>query len=203
MWQLEVEVKFYLSDIEGMRKKILKRGARSNRRVFETNIRYDDKNNRLMKKKSLLRLRQDQKTTITFKSSPPVRGKAYRIFNELEAEVSDFATMGQILEALGYHPAQRYEKWRESFTLDQTWFCLDRMPYGNFLEIEGQEKDIRHYAAQLGLSWHKRILFDYIEIFEMIRKKMNLKFTDITFKNFESVRTDISAFQDQLEAGDL
>jgi adenylate cyclase class 2 len=111
--------------------------------------------------------------------------------------------MGQILEALGYHPAQRYEKWRESFTLDQTWFCLDRMPYGNFLEIEGQEKDIRHYAAQLGLSWHKRILFDYIEIFEMIRKKMNLKFTDITFKNFESVRTDISAFQDQLEAGDL
>jgi len=201
MEKLEVEVKFYLTDIEGMRNSILKLGAKSNGRVFETNIRYEDKNNSLMKKKSLLRLRQDEKTTITFKSSPAVRSKEYKIFNELEAEVSDFATMGQILEALGYHPAQKYEKWRETIKLDQTLFCLDSMPYGNFLEIEGQEKEIRHYASQLGLNWHKRILFNYLEIFEIIRKNLSLDFKDLTFNNFATIAVDALAFLDKLEAG--
>jgi adenylate cyclase class 2 len=76
------------------------------------------------------------------------------------------------------------------------------MPYGTFLEIEGSEKDIRAYAASLGLNWHKRILLNYLEIFEIMRKKQNLKFKDLTFKNFENVRVDAATFLDQLQAGD-
>ena len=76
------------------------------------------------------------------------------------------------------------------------------MPYGTFLEIEGSEKDIRTYAARLGLSWHKRILLNYLEIFEIIRPKLDLKFKDLTFKNFEGVIIDMAAFIDKLEAGD-
>lgn len=201
MEQLEVEVKFYLADIEAMRTDILALGARSNGRVFETNIRYDDKNNSLIKQKSLLRLRQDEKTTLTFKSRPPVKSKAFKIYKELEVEVSEFETMGQILEALGYQPAQKYEKWRETITLGQTSFCLDNMPNGNFLEIEGPQEEIRHYALQLGLSWHKRILFNYLEIFEIMRKNLSLDFKDLTFKNFETVSIDFAAFEDTLEAG--
>ncbi|MEE9496699.1 MAG: class IV adenylate cyclase [Desulfobacterales bacterium] len=201
MEQLEVEVKFYLADIEGMRNKILELGAKSKGRLFETNIRYEDKNNSLIKKKSLLRLRQDEKTTFTLKSRPPVKSKDYKIVNELEVEVSDFATMGQILQTLGFHPEQKYEKWRETIILDQTLFCLDRMPYGDFLEIEGQEKDITYYASRFGLNWQKRILFNYLEIFEIIRKNLNLEFKDLTFNNFETVDVDASAFLDRLEAG--
>ncbi len=78
MQKLEVEVKFYLADIEPIRANILELGAKSNGRVFETNIRYEDKNNSLMKKKSLLRLRQDEKVTLTLKSSPPVRSKEFK-----------------------------------------------------------------------------------------------------------------------------
>jgi len=202
MQKLEVEVKFYFANIEPIRANILELGAKSNGRVFETNIRYEDKNNSLMKKKSLLRLRHDEKTTLTFKSSPPVKSKAFKIFKELEVEVNEFETMGQILKALGYQPAQEYEKWRETLTLEQTLFCLDNMPYGDFLEIEGPEKEIRHYASQLGLSWHKRILFNYLEIFEIMRKKLSLDFKDLTFKNFETVRIDFAAFEDKLEAGE-
>ena len=53
MQNLEIEVKFYLADLEGMRNKILKLGAKSKGRLFENNIRYEDKNNSLIKKKSL------------------------------------------------------------------------------------------------------------------------------------------------------
>jgi adenylate cyclase class 2 len=202
MQNLEIEVKFYIADLEGIRNKILKLGAKSKGRLFETNIRYEDKINSLIKKKSLLRLRQDEKTTFTLKSSPPVKSKDYKIVNELEVEVSDFATMDQILKTLGFHPEQKYEKWRETFILDQTLFCLDSMPYGDFLEIEGQEKDIRYYASKLDLNWQKRIIFNYLSIFEIMRKNLNLDFNDLTFNNFETVDADALAFLDKLEAGD-
>ena len=202
MEQLEIEVKFYLPDIESMQRRIVSLGAESKGRVFENNIRYEDDCNTLIGKKSLLRLRRDTKTILTFKSIPPDAGTEFKIFNELEVEVSDFETMNQILEKLGLHPEQIYEKWREALILDQTRFYLDAMPYGTFLEIEGSENDIRAYAARLGLSWHKRILLNYLEIFEIIRQQQGLKFTDLTFKNFESVRIDIAAFLGRLEAGD-
>ena len=201
MENLEIEVKFYLADIESVRNKILELGAESKGRLFETNIRYEDKNNSLIKKKSVLRLRQDEKTTLTFKSRPPVKSRDYKIVNELEVEVSDFTTMDQILQSLDFHPEQKYEKWRETIVLDQTLFCLDNMPYGNFLEIEGQEKDIRYYASRLGLNWQKRILFNYLEIFEIMRNNLKLEFKDITFNNFETIDVDASAFLNQLESG--
>jgi adenylate cyclase class 2 len=131
-----------------------------------------------------------------------VKSKDYKIVNELEVEVSDFATMDQILKTLGFHPEQKYEKWRETFILDQTLFCLDSMPYGDFLEIEGQEKDIRYYASRFGLNWHKRIIFNYLAIFEIMRKNLNLDFNDLTFNNFETVDAAALAFLDKLEAGD-
>jgi adenylate cyclase class 2 len=176
-------------------------GAESKGRVFESNVRYEDENHTLIRKKSLLRLRRDAKTILTFKSSPPVASTQFKVFNELEVVVSDFETMDQILQKLGFHPEQLYEKWRETLILDQALFFLDTMPYGTFLEIEGSEKDIRAYADSLGLSWHKRILLNYLEIFEIIRKNRGFKFKDLTFKNFESVRVDMAALLDQLEAG--
>jgi adenylate cyclase class 2 len=176
-------------------------GVKFKGNVFETNIRYEDKNNTLIQKKSLLRLRQDEKTTLTFKSSPSANNRDFKIFKELEVEVDDFATMGRILEMLGFHPEQKYEKWRETLTLGPVGLFLDRMPFGEFLEIEGQDNDIRDCAAKLGLNWNKRILLSYLEIFDVIKEKLNLRFKNLTFKNFETVNVDITSFLNQLEAG--
>ena len=202
MEKLEIEVKFYLPDIERMQRRVLALGAESKGRVFENNVRYEDENNTLIRKKSLLRLRRDAKTILTFKSSPPVAGTEFKVFNELEVEVSDFETMNRILQNLGLYPEQLYEKWRETLMLDQTGFYLDTMPYGTFLEIEGSEEDIRAYAAGLGLNWQKRILLNYLEIFQIIRQTLGLNFKDLTFKNFENIRVDMAVFLGRLEAGD-
>ncbi len=90
----------------------------------------------MIKHKALLRLRKDKKTTLTYKSSPPPSDKDFKIFKALEIDISDFSTMNQIHEALGFHIEQKYEKWRETFVLDSSQFCLDSMPIGEFLEIE-------------------------------------------------------------------
>lgn len=202
MEQLETEVKFYLPDIDRMQQRILALGAVSRGRVFENNVRYEDEHNTLIKRKSLLRLRRDAKTTLTFKSKPPVSSTACKVFKELEVTVSNFETMNRILENLGLHTEQIYEKWRETLNLDQTGFYLDTMPYGTFLEIEGSEKNIRDYADRLGLSWRKRILLNYLEIFEIIRQRLNLNFTDLTFENFKNIKVDMASFLSRLEADD-
>ncbi len=201
MDNIEIEVKFYLKDIEGMRRNLLELGVESKGRVFETNIRYEDNQHRLIQKKTLLRLRKDEKTTLTFKSVPKTKSRDFKVFNELEVEVDDMATMGQILEALGFHPEQKYEKWRETLVLERTKMFLDRMPYGDFLEIEGQPQDIKNWIARLGLNWHRRILLNYLEIFEIIKKKHNLQIKDLTFKNFKNLNVDMTVLLDKLEAG--
>jgi adenylate cyclase class 2 len=200
MEHLEIEVKFYLSDMDTIRDRILELGAVSMGRIFETNLRFDDADNSLIEKKSLLRLRRDTKTILTFKSEPAFKNDQFKILKELEVEVSDFATMKHILESLGFREEQVYEKWRETFRLNSANLCLDTMPYGDFLEIEGQKEDIKELAYRIGLKWQKRILLNYLAIFDVIKLKSNLPFYDVTFSNFLNIRFDITKYLDLLEA---
>jgi adenylate cyclase class 2 len=201
MEKLEYEVKFFLPDRRSLRQDILDLGARSRGRFFEQNIRFEDPDKTLRSKKCLLRLRHDHKTTLTFKSKPPKDSRQFKVFKELEVEISDFATMKVILESLGFHCEQVYEKWRETLIQENTFFCLDTMPYGKFLEIEGSRKDIRQYAGSLGLQWDKRILANYLQIFEILKEKLDLKFRDLTFDNFKDIDVEFQNFVHLIEAG--
>ena len=168
----ETEVKFLITDAGGLREKLISLGAVSGGNFFETNIRFDNKNKSLFENKSLLRLRKDAKTTLTFKSRPPVKDNQFKIMRELEVEVGDFSIACQILESLGFIKEQIYEKWRETLTIGSTYFCIDKMPYGDFLEIEGQKEEIIKYSSLLGLDWDKRILLNYIELFNILKKSI-------------------------------
>jgi adenylate cyclase class 2 len=201
MKQMETELKFYFTDLPLIRQRIMDLGAQSRGRFFESNVRFEDSHQTLRKKKSLLRLRRDQKVKLTHKSTPSEENNQFKIMKELEVEVSDFDTMHLILEALGFHHEQVYEKWRETLVLEQTQFCLDSMPYGNFLEIEGQKQNIKTFAAQLGLQWDQRILLNYLHIFEILQNKLNLNFSDVTFDNFKYVEVDMVDYLDLLVAG--
>ena len=201
MKQLETEIKFYLTDLSSIRQRILDLGAESGGRYFESNVRFEAPGQALKKEKSLLRLRQDQKAKLTYKSTPPEPDNQFKIMRELEVEVSDFDTMHLILEALGFHHEQVYEKWRETLVLDQTQFCLDSMPYGDFLEIEGSKQDIKNFATQLGLRWNQRILLNYLHIFEILQKNLNLDFSDVTFDHFKNIEIDLIDYLEFLVAG--
>lgn len=202
MEQLETEIKFYLFDLPSMSQRIRDLGAQSRGRFFESNVRFEDDRRTLKKKKSLLRLRRDRKVRLTYKSTPPEVNKQYKILKELEVDISDFDTMHRILEALGFHREQVYEKWRETLVLEQTQFCLDSMPYGNFLEIEGPQQDIKNFTVQLGFSWDQRILLNYLQIFEILKDKLKLRFSDVTFDNFSNFEVNLADYLDLLVAGD-
>jgi adenylate cyclase class 2 len=169
-------------------------GAVSSGRVFETNIRFENRSKSLKREGILLRLRHDNQSRLTFKSTPSTPDTEFKVHKELEVEVGDFQACQDILEALGYTPEQVYEKWRETFILDDTNILIDTMPYGVFLEIEGDRSEIRTIADRLSLNWKERILLNYLEIFEVIQREEGLGFADITFENFEGVRLDINKY---------
>jgi len=201
MNNIEIEVKFYLDDIKPIQNYLVDLGAVHKGRFFESNIRFEDKNNKLLKSQSLLRLRKDAKTTLTYKSKPPFENNEFKIHQELEVEVNDIKKMNLILESLGFHQEQIYEKWRETFIIQKTIVCIDQMPFGDFLEIEGEMKDIKDLADTMALDWEKRILLNYIELFDIIKQNLNLSFNDITFNNFKDISVDVSKYQKLFEAG--
>jgi adenylate cyclase class 2 len=191
---LEIEVKFYLPDVRSMRDRILAVGAISLGRHFETNVCFENGARTFKEQDILLRLRKDQKTELTFKSPPVDSDKNFKVYRELEVEVDDFDTCGEILESLGFHPEQTYEKWRETFALGETRLLVDTTPYGVFLEIEGRKSDIVDIANRLDLKWEERILLNYLAIFEIIRREENLSFNDMTFDNFKQISVDVGKY---------
>jgi adenylate cyclase class 2 len=200
---LETEVKFFLTDPDGIRRRLQAAGALSTGSAFETNIRYDDPDHHLLAEQCLLRLRRDRRNWLTFKKPHPTSGRQFKTHDELEIEVSDFDITHQILEALGFHRAQVYEKRRETFAMGTVEICLDQLPFGHFAEIEGTPETITSVAACLGLPWHGRILANYLQIFESIRRSLKLSFSDVTFAHFQDVPDDPTALIRQFEVGPL
>ena len=194
MEPLEIEVKYHLKDYRSIRGQIVAAGGIPGGRALEINYRYDDQDETLRNRGELLRLRRDSRARLTFKSRPPVTYSGFKTNTEYEVEVNDFDTMDQIIERLGFSRAQIYEKWRETFSLGNCELCIDNMPFGDFLEIEGDRGDITRVSDILGFTFDRRITANYLEIFDRIKKVAGLDFNDITFGNFEQSDIDFSAY---------
>ncbi len=184
---LEVEVKFLVADLTAVRSHLLVLNAILKKaRVFEQNIRLDTPDGALLSELRMLRIRQDTAVKVTFKSPPPPETVSeVKVREELEMTVSNAETAVSIFSRLGFSPVQTYEKYRETFQLGKVEIVLDEMPYGNFVELEGAEAEIKALSAQLNLVWEHRILPGYLAMMGMIKITFNLPFDDLTFANFE------------------
>ncbi len=181
--QVEIEVKFRVDDVTRVRRRLETLGAASEGEKFETNFRYDDRAGSLLATRCLLRLRRDRRALLTFKRPRPDQGREFKIHDEYEVVVEDFDGMHRILTALGYERVQIYEKRREVFGMGDVLVCVDRLPYGDFIEIEGAPERIREAARRLEFRWERRILTNYLQIFETLRRFCRLDFNDVTFEN--------------------
>jgi adenylate cyclase class 2 len=190
---LEIEVKFLIDDPEAVRERLLAAGAELIRpRVYERNVRFDTADNALLPKEELLRLRQDTAVILTFKGpSAYDRLSEAKVREEIEVAVDDFERMTSILKRLGYEPQQEYEKYREAFRLGDLEIVLDEMPYGNFIELEGNEADIKSAAQAFDLDWQERILSNYLAMMGILAEFHNLPFLDVTFANFKDSEISI------------
>jgi adenylate cyclase, class 2 len=186
--QTETEVKFYvfnLSQIEVSLRELKAHLFAS--RTFEVNLRFDTSNGDLQREGRVLRLRKDDFARLTYKdNSQQVEGALSR--REIEFVVDDFDSAKQFIEALGYQVAFIYEKYRTTFEYQGVHIMLDELPYGNFLEIEGELELLRPIAEELRLNWDKAIPASYHALFERLCKSRDLTFRDLTFENFRQIK---------------
>ena len=66
--------------------------------------------------------------------------------------MADPAAVGEALTTVGFIPAFSYGKVREKWRFMDCTVCLDRLPFGDFVEIEGGEATVPACAEALDLD---------------------------------------------------
>ena len=176
------------SDLLAIERRLVSLGARLTLpRVFEINLRFDTPGGDLGRTLRVLRLRQDKIVRLTYKGPASGLGGA-RLRQEIEFEVSDFAAARAFLEGLGYRVVMTYEKYRTAYDLDGAEVSLDQLPYGTFVEVEGPDPEtIQTVTRKLGLDWEATIPASYTVLFDQLKERRNLPFSDLSFENFKDL----------------
>ena len=192
---IEIETKFYVRDLKKIETRLQALGAQLVQpRQFEQNLRFDLPDGSLRKTYRVLRLRQDEKAVLTYKGPGSNAVDGIRAREEWEVIVSDFATTQKILESLGYDIQFIYEKYRTTYTLKNSHVMLDEMPFGLFVEIEGEKQsDVLTLAEHLNLDKDGAIPDSYQVLFERVKDALGLSFRDLTFDNFTGIDVPESA----------
>lgn len=181
----ELEAKFAVRHLAHVREKLLASGARLRRsRLLERNWRFDRPERELTDEGKVLRLRQDDKTDLTFKrsTSDPLQR------TEINVSVEEPEAARRLLEALGYEVMTVYEKYREVFVLDQVEVMLDELPFGTFVEIEAPDRFTLEAAAErLELLWDGRVQESYLELFLRLKDERGLEAREATFAAFDDL----------------
>lgn len=149
---IEIEKKYRLT--REQQERLLRRlsdvKAMPQGKEFEENTLYAG--GQLDMETEVLRLRRvGDRAILTYKRRFPT-ASAIKHQREDETEVTDAAALASILEALGYTPALIYEKRRATWQMADAEVVLDELPFGLFLEIEGDEQAIIEAEQLLDLA---------------------------------------------------
>jgi adenylate cyclase class 2 len=149
---IEIEKKYRLTAAQ--RDEVLQRlkevGAENRGEDFEENTLYGG--GAVQRGTSVLRLRRvGKKAVLTYKERFP-RTSAIKRQREDETRVDDPEAMAAILDALGFTRVLVYEKRRQTWSLGSTEVVIDELPFGLFMEIEGDEDDINSAEEKLRIN---------------------------------------------------
>ena len=186
----ETEAKFHVQNLRKIELRLLELKAQLIQpRVHEVNLRFDRPDGELRNSFRVLRLRQDDIARFTFKG-PSVENKGGILSRqEIEFEVGDFDSAKQFLEAVGFQVVVFYEKFRTTYELNDTHIMLDELPYGSFIEIEGENVESIHSIADLlSLNWEAMVKAGYHALFERVAGKYGLDVSKLSFAALERVK---------------
>jgi len=106
----------------------------------------------LKQEKAFLRVRKiNQKTILTYKKH--IKNElGVKQHTEFETEVAESEAIEHIIRALGFQMGMVYEKRRQTWHLQNVEICLDELPFGLFMEIEGKLSEIGLIEMMLELE---------------------------------------------------
>jgi adenylate cyclase class 2 len=158
---IEHEVKLVFPDLASARHAVAMAGGhlRTPRRLLDDAL-FDRADGTLRRSRTALRIRRDgDHGVLTWKG--PVQPGPVKSREEIETAVEDPDALQTVIEALGFHPVFRSQKFREDYGLDALTITVDDTPMGVFVEIEGPPEDIPSVTGRLGLTPADFVLESY------------------------------------------
>jgi adenylate cyclase class 2 len=180
MEKIEKELKFKIDDPQSLIKYFLEKGAILLNKSKEKTIRFDTPQLELEKKGIFLRVREGSKKTITLKEKIE-NYQTIKTRKETEFIIEDIEGMKYILEKIGLKYIRIFEKFRINLKYKDTVLSIDELPFGIYLEIEGEEKNIDIIIKELNYKDENKIIGTYWDLFEKYKLENNLKGIDILF----------------------
>lgn len=189
----ETEVKFFVKDLQRVEMRLRELKAHLiQARVHEVNLRFDNLYSDLSREFKVLRLRNDTEAKFTFKGPSEERADGVLRRQEIEFSVSSFDAAKEFLEALGYVQVAFYEKYRSIYELNDTHVMLDELPYGNFVEIEGEKINaLQEVTDLLNLNWEATVNVGYLVLFDRISSKYKLAPDQLSFNALEAFQVRV------------
>lgn len=161
----ETEVKLKVEDLGVVRERLGTLGARPKERVEdERDLLFRSSTNPQALEGQVLRLRlQGTEGMLTWKGTPRFE-HGIKIREELQTTVSDAGTMRGILSRLGYEVRLEFSKSREYWDLRGLTVSLDELPFGSYVEIEGDQDKLEQAVTELGLQNAERVEEGYPQL---------------------------------------
>jgi len=167
----ETEIKLRIADIAALRRRLEELGYSIKiPRTLESDQLYDRADQALRQSDQILRLRtRGTRSTLTYKG--PAQRAPHKSREELEVDMSDQEASERILNALGYKPTFRYQKFRTTYAAEGQpgLITLDETPIGEFLELEGEADWIDTTAVSLGFGPSDYITGSYASLYREYR----------------------------------
>ena len=178
----EIEIKFRVDAVRALAQRLRALGFQQvTRRTLESNTLYDLPGGTLRKRGELLRLRRYGDTwLLTHKAKGKVTRHKTRV--ETQTEIKDGEKLQTILQALGYIPSFRYEKFRAEWSDGKGHVVLDETPIGFFGEIEGPARWIDRTASSLGIAPESYITDTYAGLFLKWKQRTGSPANEMTFR---------------------
>mgnify|MGYP001570170333 CR=1 FL=1 len=184
---IEKEVKVEVKDPKQLLSLLAEKKAEKTGEGFQRTTRMDTPNLNLEKQGTFLRVRTGGKNIVTLKKKIKGNGEVFER-QELETEVKDPELLADIFANLGFIKRFIMEKYRIDYVYKNTKISLDELPFGIFIEIEGEAEDIVNVSQELNLDLSKKIIVTYWDLFEEYKKKTGEKGENIVFpSNYHSV----------------
>lgn len=179
----ETEIKFEIKSLDSLEKQIVKMGGYLvHPEILQRTYRFDTKKGDLEKEGVFLRVRTGEKNILTVKRKLAKDNPDFYQRHEWETEVSCPEMAIEGLKNLGFEKVLVMEKYRKTYCLSEVLITLDRLPFGNFIEIEGEKEDINRAVKFLDLEKLKPITVTYWDLHRQHNLKHNLREENIVFQ---------------------
>ena len=160
-------MKIPVRSFAAVRRRLAERGARRlHPEALEDNQVLDDATGTLAAAGCLRRFAG--RVMLTFKGAASFAA-GVKSRPEMETGVEDPDATLAILAGLGFAPVRRYQKRRETWTLDEVTIALDETPLGAFVELEGQATRLAPVAGVLGLDPGSAARGTYLDLWATFR----------------------------------